>query len=216
MSLSVDDVIRKRNIQQLLHFTTSNGLVGIMRSEQLLAHSELPRNKQLSHIVQINCPDRSRDRDWHSFVNLSIDRVNASFFSIARDKWHIAKDVYWCVLAFDPAIMRHDGVHFATTNNAYVETVKRSTGGEGLEALFSESVQVYPNRKAFRNSATPCNYTTCAQAEVLYPRAVSIEHLRAIYVPSEEIYHEVDAQINFFESSFLENFNIVIDPGQFK
>ncbi len=212
--MALKSAVEARRISEILHFTTSNGLLGILTTGKLLSHSELPKENQLAHILQINCSDRSRDIGWHSFVNLSISRVNGSFFSIARNKWHSTKDLFWCVLSFDPEIMTHPGVLFATTNNAYL-LAERAPNIEGFEALFGPSVRQFPTKWATRSKATLPHHTTCNQAEVLYPLAVPIEYLRRVYVMSRDNFHEVEAQIEVCAPQIAGKFQIVVAPEHF-
>lgn len=212
--MTIEQVIEDRGLTEVLHFSTSNGLIGILSSGYLLAHSELPKEKSLAHITQVNCPDRSRDADFHQYVNLSISRVNASFFSIARNKWHATKDIYWCILSFDPSIMTHDGVLFSTTNNAYSNTL-RAPGATGLESLFAPTIRQFPTKWVHRSKSTPVHHTTCAQAEVLYPKAVSIEYLRKVYVPSDEVLAEAEAQLAFCVPHLVERIEFSVAAEQF-
>jgi hypothetical protein len=207
--MSVVEAARSRGITEVLHFTTSNGLVGVLSSGALLAHSELPIEKSLEHITHLNCPDRSRDVAYHAYVNLSISRVNGSFFSIARNKWHATKDIYWCILSFDAAIMGHEGVLFATTNNAYDATL-RASGLEGFSALFAPSVRLFPSKWAQRSRVTPAHHTTCNQAEVLYPNRVSIEFLRKVYLPTEDVRAEAEAQLAFCVPDKVKDIELVV------
>lgn len=213
---TISEAAAERGIKRVLHFTTSNGLVGILDSQQLLSHAQLPKEKRLEHIIQINCPDRSRDIGWHNFVNLSISRVNGSFFSIARNRWHASKDIYWCVLGFDSDIVTHPGVYFTTTNNAYTNTVIRGYGVDGLEALFAPKVRVYTDKWAIRTTQTPPHFTTCPQAEVLYPESVDLKYLRDIYVPSNEILDEVTAQIFVVAPDLRDKVNLIVAPEHFR
>jgi hypothetical protein len=211
----IDLAIAGRDITEILHFTTSNGLLGILSTGKLLAHSELPKESLLSHILQINCPDRSRDRDWHSYVNLSVSRVNGSFFSIAREKWHANKDIFWCILSFSPTICSHPGVLFTTTNNAYPMT-ERGPGLDGFEKLFSSPIRLFPTKWAHRSKASQDCHTTCHQAEVLYPIAVPIAYLQRIYVSSYEHLDEVTAQIGVCAPDATGLFDIVVAPELFE
>lgn len=211
----IEAEITARGINEVLHFTTNNGLLGILATGSLLAHSELPNEKRLSHILQINCPDRSRDRDWHSYVNLSIERINGSFFKIAKDKWHAHRDVFWCILSFSPEIMAHAGVMFSTTNNAYA-LANRAPGKDGLAALFAQSVRLFPTKWATRSKASQPNLTTCNQAEVLYPTALPLQYLKRVYLSSEANLHEVQAQIGFFSGNVPSALELIVAPYLFE
>src|SRR5207302_1531029 len=112
-----------------------------------------------------------RDRAWSGHANLSLSRVNPSFFSISR-KWHELENVWWCILSFDPEILTHEGVVFVTTNNIWTG-VRRGKGADALEALFAASIYRYATKPpAVRAPECPANYTTCEEAEVLYPQQV--------------------------------------------
>jgi hypothetical protein len=211
--MSIAEQLALRGIQEVQHFTTSNGLVGILSTGRLLAHSLLPADKQLSHILQINCRDRSRDKDWHDYINLSISRVNGTFFSISQ-RWHATEDIFWCILGFSADIMTHGDVLFVTTNNAY-EMAQRAPNVEGLKALFAPSIRQFPTKWATRSKAHPPNYTTCFQAEVLYPKELPLQYLRRIYVRTEAEYDEASAQVGLLNPQLPADFQIVVAPELF-
>ena len=68
---------------------------------------------------------------------MSISRVNDSMLATSSEKWHATEDLWWVVLAFDASLLADPGVYFVTTNNTYVNCLKRGTGVEGLHALFA-------------------------------------------------------------------------------
>lgn len=211
--MSVSEIIAVRGISEVLHFTTSNGLLGILATGKLLAHSELPTEKRLSHILQINCRDRSRDSAWHGHINLSISRINGSFFTISQG-WHATADVFWCILSFSSEIMSHEGVFFATTNNAYPMT-KRASDADGLEALFAPRIHQFPTKWVCRNNSQIENFTTCHQAEVLYPKELPLQYLKAIYVKTHDHADEVSAQIGVLNSQLPPDFRLEVAPELF-
>lgn len=211
--MHVDEQILQRGIEEVLHFTTSNGMLGILSTGRLLAHSLLPEEKLLSHILQINCKDRSRDTEWHSYINLSISRLNGSFFNISQG-WHRTEDIYWCVLSFSPNIMEHQGVLFSTSNNAYPKT-ERAPDGAGLDALFAPSVRQFPTKWVYRNKTLPECHTTCHQAEVLYPQELSLVHLRKVYVSTVEHQDEVSALIALLRPEFQLEIQVIVAPQLF-
>jgi hypothetical protein len=211
---AIGDALAQRNVTEILHFTTSNGFIGTMTTGSLLSHARLPSENKLAHILQINCNDRSRDADWHGYVNLSVSRINGSFFSIARDRWHAAKDIYWCILSFDASIAEHPGVVFSTTNNAYPYTV-RAPGIDGLESLFAPKVRQFAGKWVFRSKEMPSNQTTCHQAELLYPEAVSLDYLRKVYFPSGDIADEASAQLGVCAPHLIGKFELEVNSMLF-
>lgn len=190
---SIQKIIADRGIAEVLHFTTNRGLVGILHSGAVLPRDELEVESYIENVRTLNCADRLKDNDWVSYVNMSITRVNGKMLGISK-KWHEDDAVWWVVLAFDSAILTDPGVYFTTTNNVYQKVVRRSTGGAGLEDMFSDVVPWghYGSNRSRVNSM-PSNQTTDVQAEVLYPGKVSIERLSAIYVAEEEYIDQTHA-----------------------
>ncbi len=182
---TIDQIIDERGITEVLHFTTNRGLTGILASRTVLSRDRLPSEKYVEHVFRPNAKFR-KDTRWLDYVNLSITKINAEFLGTS-ERWALnaAEDVWWCVLAFDPAIMTHDGVYFATSNNIYTGTC-HGTGAAGLQGLFEPRVRQYLDRYAVRTADHLPSLPTCRQAEVLYPVAVSTEFLRTIYAIRDE------------------------------
>lgn len=190
--MNIHTIIKRRNITEVLHFTTNEGLLGILHTRFLKSRKRLPVDKQLEYIFKPNAIWR-KDTQWLDYINLSISRINAQFFEISSNKWHRERDIWWCVLSFDPVIITHEGVYFATTNNMYT-SVKRGQGVEGLEALFAARLIQYSDKVVRRDPEQPLCYTTCSQAEVLYPGELSTEFLKKIYVNKSEHHDEICGQ----------------------
>lgn len=176
---SVADVVARLGITEVLHFSTNQGLTGILAEGAVLSRERLPESKYLEHVYKPNASVR-KDRAWLDYVNLSISRINTEFFGHST-RWHANQDLWWCALAFDPAIMSHKGVVFATTNNIYTGC-QHAGGAAGLEALFAPSVERWPGNLARRTPGMLEAWTTCHQAEVLYPGRLSCDHLCRVYV----------------------------------
>ena len=183
--MKIQEIIENRGIEEVLHFTTNKGLTGILATNALKARTHLPEDKYLEYIYKYNCPDRSRDKEWWEYINLSITSVNRRLFNISSGKWHAGDDGWWCVLSFAPEILTHDGVYFANTNNMY-SGVKRMKESEGLESLFAQRIHQYINSTVQRTANCPSNQPTCQQAEVLYPHELSLNYLTRIYVGSND------------------------------
>jgi len=208
----VQELINQREIESLFHFTTNKGCLGVLATGSLKARSLLAEDKALAHILQMNAMDRSRDARWHGYVNLSISRINSSFFRVCSDKWHQDKDFWWCALELSAELMTHDGVYFTTTNNMY-SGVNRCQGSRGLEALFSTPIVHWGNNKVNRPAGLAPRFTTCEQAEVLYPEQISTDYIKAIYVREAEHCDEVAGQIS---GVFHRNVDIILRPEIFE
>lgn len=177
--MSVAEVARARGIREIVHYTTARGVLGILASGALKSRERLPEDKYVEHIWIAACAVRY-DTNWLDYANLSISDINAALYTIASGKWH-AGEFWWGVLSFDPAILDHGGVRFATTNNMY-PSVKRGTGVEGFEALFAERVAGRYGAISVRTASQPASRPTDLQAEVLYPGELSTDYLQRIYV----------------------------------
>lgn len=202
--------IENRQITELLHFTTNRGLLGILATRTLKCRDLLEEDKYLEFIFHANAHIR-RDTAWTGHVNFSISRVNPSFFSIAQ-RWHALENVWWYVLSFDPIVMTHRNVTFATTNNIW-SGVLRGRGLAGFEALFAPVVQRYAGHgSARRRPDHPDNWATCEEAEVLYPASISTDYLRIIYCATPEQLHTAEAQLNTLGHPTIK---LVLAPAMF-
>lgn len=184
-NMSPSSLAASRGITEIVHFTTSRGLIGILAAKKLLSRSDLTEDDYLENIRYYNSGSRDRDIDWIGHVSMSLTVVNAPMFA-ASMKWHPADEIWWAVLAFDIQILDHDGVVFCTTNNVYPSVI-RTEGSEGLEAMFAETIVWGHFETRIRRSAGMAdNLATHNQAELLYPSAVDLLYLTAIYVREEE------------------------------
>lgn len=191
--MTVQEVIAKRGIQEVLHFTTNLGLVGVLDSGSLKSRQRLEVDQRLEHIFSPNAAFR-KDIDWLDYVSLSVSRVNSRFLDICKNRWHRHRNIWWCVLSFQPIILTHNGVYFTTTNNIY-PGVRQTQGPEALDAMFAERVEYWPGKYLRRNAKTSAAFATNEQAEVLYPSEVSSNFLQRIYVSCEEDLDEVHGQL---------------------
>lgn len=208
--------IQQRKIEEVVHFTTNHGLVGTFFKKHLLSRKILPEDSYLEHVLHVNsamrpeasgCFDKSED--WLDYVNLSISEINANYFKFSQS-WHNGQDIWWAILAFDPCIITHKGVYFATTNNAY-EFCERRKGIDGYNNLFQPSIKRKSGWSISR--VNRANYLpTCQQAEVLYPRQVSLEYLKTVYVRDGDHQDLVKSWLKQFD---IQNVNVIISEQKF-
>ncbi|NKJ23285.1 DarT ssDNA thymidine ADP-ribosyltransferase family protein [Dyella sp. SG609] len=215
--MTVKDALLRKNISEVLHFTTNRGLVGALAARALLSRAQLPKEKLLEHVLHLNSQYRAeaqpyfdKQEHWLDFVNLSISAVNSRFFSISR-RWHLHEDIWWTILSFDSVIATHDGVRFATTNNSY-EHCERGHGEAGFEQLFKPSISCKGSWVVYRKNR-PSNLPTCEQAEILYPRSLSIDYLRKVYVANTEAQ---DIVVGWLEEFDVKDVHAVVEPSKFE
>lgn len=208
--MTVEEIIQKRGIKEVLHFTTNKGLVGILYSKTLLSRKRIQEEQQLVYIFTPNAAFR-KDKPWLDYANLSISEINNQFFRVSSGRWHRGRGLWWCITAFCPIVMTHKGVFFTTTNNMY-SGVERNKGPEGLEAMFAKTIIQWEGKKIVRPDGKPRHLPTCEQAEVLYPKGVLTRFLERIYVVRDEDMDDVRGQLAGLSHPEIE---VVVDPKQF-
>jgi hypothetical protein len=191
--MTLAEFVAARGISEILHFTTNRGLLGIFATGYVKSRKRLPDESQLEYLFLPNT-DYRKDVAWIDYVNLSVSQVNKRFLAWSRRRTRTDDRLFWCILAFDPAILGHPGVIFTTTNNIYTG-VKRGGGLRDFLALFEERVHQWGDYYASRTMGHGDHITTCEQAEVLYPQSLSIECLRRVYVADGETQDEVHAML---------------------
>lgn len=181
--MSIKQKIKNLGISGVLHFTRGDNLVGILQRGGVLSRTKLTAERAPSHHLEYvgdsAWPDRSRDKDWWGYVNLSIEAVNETLLKKARTNH---PEQGWFILSFKPDILEHENIYFTSTNNAYAPHVLRDIGLTGLNLSYSLSYKDLNGNIHQRHNMLPKQYPSSQQAEVLYPDFLSLTHLDAIYV----------------------------------
>jgi len=207
-----------RNITEILHFTTNRGIVGVLDSRMLYSRPRVKAESNLQYILRVNSTNRPEENEffdksenWIDYVNLSISEINRRYFEFSQG-WHLTADIWWGILSYDPIIITHEDVYFATTNNSYDYCI-RAKGVAGFSNLFAPKImRKKPNWGVHRLDRK--NWlTTCEQAEVLYPQAVSSDYLRRVYVLNETCQDTVRGWLREFG---YDNVEVCINPHKFE
>ena len=215
--MTVEAELLRRNITELLHFTTNRGVTGTLAQGALLSRYRLPSESYLQHVLHVNSETRpeasyffDKSDNWLDYVNLSISEINRRFFLVSQ-RWHSQSEVWWAILSFDPVIATHENVVFATTNNSYDYCV-RAKGQEGFDRLFASSIRRKPPSWVAIRGAREDRLPTCEQAEVLYPGQVPVTFLRKIYVFEDDHHDLAVGMLHFFGHAGVE---VVVSPSKF-
>jgi hypothetical protein len=188
---------QERGIEEVLHFTTNRGLIGVLSRGKVYSRDHLNQDDYLDSVKLLNCATRERDKAWTGYVNMSLTTVNKSMLNTSEG-WHRLDNIWWAVLSFNVEILAHPGVYFAATNNVYSQA-KQTPGLAGLHAMFAPFVEWgHYGSTARRNSAMNDAQPTHVQAEVLYPEAVPLSYLRSIYVHEPEHTDEIAGLVATF------------------
>ena len=203
----VVDAATERGITSIVHFTTINGLLGILASGAVKNRQDLRVDELVQYVYEPNAVDRHLDRRWHSYVNLSVTAINLRMFDFSC-RGH--PDAEWVILEFGPEILGDPGVVFCTTNNIYPAALRREGLG-GFEQLFAPSVDGRYGRPTKRTDEPP-DRTTDPQAEVLYPFELSLIHLHTITARTDDGYEAAVAALTHFHYEP----RVEIDPEAFR
>lgn len=172
----------ERGIENIVHFTTTSGLTGVLASRAVKSRARLGEDQYLEYVYRPNAQFR-KDIEWLDYVNLSVERINDWMFGTSA-RWHVTEGVSWVALSFHPEILTHSGVVFTTTNNIY-PSCQRAEGLAGFDMMFADTVLGRYDSLHTR-SGKQINWPTDRQAEVLYPGELSTNYLQRIDVQLEE------------------------------
>lgn len=176
--MSVAARAREREISQILHYTSNKGMMGLVCQGALLSRKRVANDPELAFIFQSVWPIKAPR--WVDHISMSVSQINLDLYQRSCSNY---PQFWWAVLSFTPDILGDEGVWFTTTNNAYEDTCARGQGLDGLEAMFAPRVPYgYYGSVAQRPDGRPDQYPTHRAAEVLYPGALTLVHLQAVYV----------------------------------
>ncbi|MFE6946115.1 DarT ssDNA thymidine ADP-ribosyltransferase family protein [Streptomyces chartreusis] len=207
---TIEALIHDRKITEVVHFTTNQGLLGILVEGQVKARAHLDRDAYLESIYHANSKFRREAPQYWRYVNLSISEPNHRFLRTSSEDWWANEDLFWAVLSFDPVLMTHPNVLFAPGNMAY-DGITPAPGWQAAEELFGARVPKGFGQTISRMNKEP-HQPTNPQAEVLYPDAVSTQHLQRIYVVTEDDAAKANAIVS---ASQHDEVDIIVDPASF-
>ncbi len=209
--MTISDIAQQKGVKELIHFTTNSGLLGILAKGGVLPNAHLTKEDTLAFIFKQNSASRKeRDKRWLNYINLSISKVNNSFFSYSQ-YIHKDSDVCWIILSFSTDTLNQEGVYFTTTNNIF-PSCKRGEGEAAFINMFAPSIEGKFQKKFCRTTQHMPSWTTCEEAEVLFPEFLTLDYLQKIYVPNLDVKRIVIAQLSAFNSIY----EICVAPEKFK
>lgn len=219
--MSITEKIIQKGINEVLHFTLDNNLIGIIANGCLLSRMQLDKKdleyQSLEFVNDIIWTDRNRDAEWTDHINLSIESINKFLLDRARANNLNHK---WFILSFDPEILAHNDVHFTTTNNAYVPHVIRGSGCKGFELPFIDKYKDKNGNVHFRKPTLTTNFPTSQQAEALYFKKLTLDKMSKIYVEDEDGFRHattaISSSVFLPECPSLSHVKIEINPLKFK
>ncbi|TPK40992.1 DarT ssDNA thymidine ADP-ribosyltransferase family protein [Mesorhizobium sp. B2-5-3] len=208
--MTIPERVAERGVQEIVHFTTNHGCLGSLYTKLLQSRQQLRGDPLVEYLFEPNVAFR-KDTAFVDYVSLSVSHINTDFYRTCADSWHRDEPIFWCIMSFDPAVLGHPGVIFATTNNIYTG-VTRGQGLAGFDGMFAKTITRWHGNVVHRANHLPANLPTCTQAEALVPTAVSTDYLQRIYVQSANDQSEV---VGFTKATFHRDIDVVVDPAKF-
>jgi len=209
--LTIEEAIQARGVSEVVHFTTNHGCLGTLYTQKLQSRAKLQDDEMVQYLFGANAELR-RDVAYLDHISLSVEHINTHFYGISANNWHRDEPIFWCILAFDPSVLCHEGVVFATTNNIY-SSVRREEGDAGFGNLFADRIVRWVGNVAARMANLRSCYPTCFQAEALYPSELSTDYLRSIYVQTAADQSEV---AGFLKATFHRDVDVIVCPEKFE
>ena len=166
----ISNIIKTRNITQLVHFTKKQNINSIIKNG-LLSIEEL-KKRNLEYIY--NDPER-RD-DWNYAISLSITNKNLFLFESFKKRQKLI-DSDFVEIKIDPSVIIDNECIFCDTNAAsHTFDIYRQNEEElailktwiAFDAMFKKTVKRHTHNetgKIKRFNQKP-NETTCSQAEI--------------------------------------------------
>lgn len=204
--MSVVAAANRREITELLHYTTRSGILGVLRTEQLLSREKLEVNEETAYIREPIWPKRIPR--WDDYVSLSVSQINSELHIQSKNRY---PEQWWGILSFSIELLDHDNVWFATCNNLF-PSCERNQQANGFEKIFANEVEGKYQRLGRRSGSMSQSLPTDRTAEVLYPTKISISHLQCIYVSDPKHRAQI---IAWFETFSLKRIEIIVDTEKF-
>jgi hypothetical protein len=178
------EAAQRRDVTELLHYTTQKGVHGTIASKAVLSRAQLDKDEYLEHIREPVWP--RKDPMWVDHISLSVSSINDDLFYRSRSHY---PHLWWAVFSISPSILDDADVVFTTTNNIFPK-VRRAKGVQGFEAMFADPVYGKFSEVHTR-AGKPDRQPTDRAAEVLYPVRIETQHVQAVYVSEKDHKHLV-------------------------
>lgn len=182
-----DEIIQKRDIKRLCHFTKSSNLPFILGDGKFEKNGILS-TRQVKTSPILNAMDDKRYDNKLDYVCCSVQHLNPWYFGLRKKE--NGNDIFheWALLYIDPSVIDDTTlfcpVNAATRRGAYIKQ-----GEDAFRSLFNQEVKYTKSgnetQVRYRKSGLPVNYSTDEQAEVLIKDKIPIEKIIGVAFPTK-------------------------------
>lgn len=182
----VKEILKRRNIEYLFHFTRVENL------ESILINGLVPRENINNEDVVGIVNDGYRHDDCEDANCLSVEFPNYKmFYTLCCNN----PETEWAVLVLDAKLIKKFDCAFCYANagseEIYTIPIEERMGAEAFEDIFAER-DVYPSRKTL---AIPEYYPTNPQAEVLVFGTIPIIYIKCVIFKSKNTLKKYESVI---------------------
>lgn len=166
----IQEIIKTRNITQLIHFTKKKNI------QSILKHGILNIDELKSQNIKYTYNDPERRDSWDFTISLSITNKNSYLYERFKQRQNL-HDNDFVEIKIDPSVLLENECFFCDTNaanytfNEYRENNEKLNTlkfGITFEAMFKDKVyRHYNGKNGIINRINKKTYeTTCSQAEI--------------------------------------------------
>ena len=162
----IQEIINKRNIRELIHFTRVKNLKSIL-SNGILTRKELDEKK-----IEYAFNDEKRLDGWVNASCISVTKINPFLIPKFNERYSL-KNSDWFQIKIKPSILTENECIFCDTNAASttfnpfrndMEKLNLLKSWIAFDAMFKN--KVYQTQRPISRIYQKPNETTCAQAEI--------------------------------------------------
>lgn len=202
-----EDEILRREIECLIHFTTTKNLYSIFEKKRILSRNQLnhmfSENDDSIDIIVFNDLNRYDD---NNYINLSITYPNFPLFKKFKEVMKNDITTNWCILKLNPNLIFLENTKFAVMNAASNKAKEYGITGniEKFKMMFEQKIgNIYRQDK-------PLNITTDIQAEVLVLNEITIDNILEVCFETNEDLQSTKAALCDFNIK-----NLKLEPELF-
>lgn len=203
--------MKRRNITQIIHFTTTKNLLNMFEQGAILSRNILTHLSHLEHssLEIVNYTDEMRFDDTN-YINCSISCHNTFLFNAFKKRHEDDPAVTWCMLKINPSLLYDENTLFSVSNAGSREAQNYGIHGDftHFKNLFADNLPIRYNSRV----NTALQYPTSVQAECLIKDRINLGDVIQVCFQNES---DCRFTRNIFISEGYNVDNFVIDSDVF-
>ncbi len=211
--------IEKRNITELIHFTTFQNIYDIYKEKFIYSRKildKIDKDEPYRYIFDVVIkPDKLRLDNLTDYISLSIQYPNKRLLNSKKLEY---QDEEWLIIGIKPDCIFYEDTIFSIENAASNRSKSFGINGsiQTFKDMFCEKIQRVDNiiQLGLRENKQK-NCPTNQQAEVLVKDKIGIEKISRLIVDDKSKIERLRSAINFF-TNCKNKLKIDCDPSYFE